>query len=69
MIDWEEARLDGLASELANARWEVCKVGDLLDAARADAFVAAYVGAGGPAETGHLDMLLRLRNVADVLYS
>ena len=60
MIDWEEARLDWAAAELANAAWEV---GD-----RAG-FVAAYVEAGGPAETDHLDELLLLRNVADVLYS
>lgn len=60
IVDWEEARLDWPAAELANAAWE------LRDR---DGFVAAYVAAGGPAETEHLDELVRLRNVADVLYS
>jgi aminoglycoside phosphotransferase (APT) family kinase protein len=60
VVDWEEARLDWLASELANAAWE------LRDP---DGFVAAYVAAGGPAEVEHLVELTLLRNVADVLYS
>jgi len=60
VIDWEEARLDWLASELANAAWEMRDV---------DGFVGAYVDAGGPAETEHLETLVLLRNVADVLYS
>jgi Ser/Thr protein kinase RdoA (MazF antagonist) len=60
VLDWEEARLDWLASELANAAWEVRDV---------DGFVSAYVAAGGPAETEHLGDLVRLRNLADVLYS
>jgi Ser/Thr protein kinase RdoA (MazF antagonist) len=60
MIDWEEARLDWQAWELANAAWEV---------GERDRFVAAYLAAGGPAETEHLDAFTRFRNVADVLYS
>jgi Ser/Thr protein kinase RdoA (MazF antagonist) len=60
VVDWEEARLDWPAAELANAAWEVRDL---------DGFVAAYAAAGGPAETEHLDALVRLRNVADVLYS
>jgi len=60
IVDWEEARLDWLGSELANAAWEMRD---------RDGFVAAYLAAGGPAEVEHLDDLTLLRNVADVLYS
>jgi Ser/Thr protein kinase RdoA (MazF antagonist) len=69
VIDWEDARVDWPAWELANATWEVCKVGDVLDAARADAFVDAYVDSGGPGETEPLAQLIRCRLVADALYS
>jgi Ser/Thr protein kinase RdoA (MazF antagonist) len=58
VIDWDDARLDWQAWELANAAWVF-----------GPAFVDAYVDAGGPAETDHLDELVRFRNVADVLYS
>lgn len=43
VIDREDARVDWLGWELANATWEVCKAGDALDEARAAAFVGAYV--------------------------
>jgi Ser/Thr protein kinase RdoA (MazF antagonist) len=69
VIDWEDARLDWPAAELANAAWEVCRVGDALDPRRVDPFLAAYAGAGGPGEQGPLEPLLRLRLVADLLYS
>jgi Ser/Thr protein kinase RdoA (MazF antagonist) len=69
VIDWEDARADWLAWELANATWEVCKVGDALDEARAAAFVGAYVDARGPGETEPLVRLVRCRLVADLLYS
>jgi Ser/Thr protein kinase RdoA (MazF antagonist) len=58
VLDWEYARVDWPAWELANAAW---KLG-------ADA-VDAYVEAGGPAETGLLPVLTRFRHVNDVLYS
>jgi Ser/Thr protein kinase RdoA (MazF antagonist) len=69
VVDWEEARVDWLSAELANATWEVCKVGDALDDERARDFVRVYVGAGGPAETEPLPELVHVRLVADVLYS
>jgi Ser/Thr protein kinase RdoA (MazF antagonist) len=69
LLDWEHARVDWPAWELANAAWESCKVGDELDPARAETFVAAYVDAGGPGETAPFAELLRLRLVADALYS
>lgn len=69
VIDWEDARLDWPAWELANATWEVCKVGDSLDVGRCRAFVDAYVAADGPAEPEFLPQLVRVRLVADILYS
>jgi len=71
LVDWEEARVDWPAWELANATWEVCKdeASDALDPVRADAFLAAYVAAGGPGELEPFDQLLRLRIVGDALYS
>jgi len=71
VVDWEEARVDWPAWELANATWEVCKdeATDALDPVRADAFLAAYVAAGGPGELEPFEPLLRLRLVADALYS
>jgi Ser/Thr protein kinase RdoA (MazF antagonist) len=69
VIDWEDARVDWPAAELANATWEVCKVGDALDPERAASFLAAYARAGGPGERDFLEPLLRLRLMADLLYS
>jgi Ser/Thr protein kinase RdoA (MazF antagonist) len=58
LLDWEEARVDWPAWELANAAWQV-----------GEELVDAYVTAGGPAETEFLATMLRFRHVADVLYS
>lgn len=71
VVDWEEARVDWPALELANATWEVCKdeSRDALDPGRADAFLAAYAAAGGPGEREPFEPLLRFRLVADALYS
>jgi len=71
VLDWEDARVDWPAWELANATWEVCKdeACDRLDPERSARFVDAYVEAEGPGELGPFDDLLRLRLVADALYS
>ena len=69
LLDWEDARLDWPAWELANATWEACRAGDALDDARAERFLAAYAETGGPGERSAFGPLLRLRLVADVLYS
>lgn len=69
VLDWEDARVDWPAWELANATWEVCKAGDALDPGRAEAFLAAYAAAGGPGERGPFPQLLRFRLAADLLYS
>jgi Ser/Thr protein kinase RdoA (MazF antagonist) len=68
-IDWEDARVDWPACELANATWEVCEVGEAVDPARAKAFLAAYATAGGPGEPEAFEQPLRLRLVADLLDS
>jgi Ser/Thr protein kinase RdoA (MazF antagonist) len=69
VIDWEEARVDWPAAELANAAWEACRVGTALDPVRAESFLTTYVEEGGPGERRELEPLLRLRLVADLLYS
>jgi Ser/Thr protein kinase RdoA (MazF antagonist) len=69
LVDWEDARIDWPAWELANATWEVCRIGDALDDRRAHDFVEAYVSAGGPGETEPFAAMLRFRLVADLLYS
>jgi len=69
LLDWEDARVDWPAWELANAAWEVCKVEDGLDPARTDAFLGAYEDAGGPGEHEPFSLLLRSRLTADLLYS
>jgi Ser/Thr protein kinase RdoA (MazF antagonist) len=71
VLDWEDARVDWPAWELANATWEVCmdEARDALDPERAAAFLDAYTEAGGPGERAPFDELLRLRLVADALYS
>jgi len=71
VLDWEDARVDWPAWELANATWEVCKdeARDRLDPERSARFLDAYAEAEGPGELGPFDDLLRLRLVADALYS
>jgi Ser/Thr protein kinase RdoA (MazF antagonist) len=71
VVDWEDARVDWPAWELANAAWEVCKdeASDRLDPERSARFLDAYAGADGPGELGPFADLLRLRLVADTLYS
>jgi len=71
VVDWEDARVDWPAWELANAAWEVCKdeASDRLDPERSARFLTAYAEAEGPGELAPFDDLLRLRLVADALYS
>jgi Ser/Thr protein kinase RdoA (MazF antagonist) len=72
LIDFEEARLDWTAADLAGAVWEFCKREDYasLDAAEAGEFVAAYRAAGGtspPADDDLLVPLIRVRRILEVL--
>jgi Ser/Thr protein kinase RdoA (MazF antagonist) len=62
MIDWEWARLDWPAVELASATWAFAE-DDV------QAFVRAYVAAGGPGEPEVLTEGRRLHLLANALYS
>jgi Ser/Thr protein kinase RdoA (MazF antagonist) len=62
LLDWEYARLDWPALELANAAWTYSED----DPQR---FVAAYVAAGGPGEPEALQEGIRVRLLANALYS
>ena len=62
-VDWEEAKIDWVACDLANAMWEFCKAAD-------EEFVHAYRDAGGtvpPAEDDTLIPLIRVRRVLEIL--
>ena len=71
IVDWEEAKLDWVAYDLANAMWEFCKSGDVvLNRVAADEFVRAYRDAGGtvpPEEDEALIPLVRVRRVLELL--
>jgi homoserine kinase type II len=56
LIDWDEARIDCFAAELAWSVWEFAKGpdGDRLRPDRAAAFLSAYRRAGGPRYPGTL---------------
>jgi Ser/Thr protein kinase RdoA (MazF antagonist) len=71
ILDWEDARVDWPAWELANTTWEVCKdeARHRLDPERSARFLEAYAEADGPGELASFDDLLRLRLVADTLLS
>ena len=62
VLDWEWARLDWPALELANAAWTFAE-------ADVDAFVAAYVAAGGPGEPEVIEEGMRIFVLANALYS
>jgi len=61
LLDWEYARLEWAALELSNAAWAF-STDDV------DAFVRAYVDAGGPAEPDVLEEGTRIRLLANALY-
>jgi Ser/Thr protein kinase RdoA (MazF antagonist) len=62
LLDWEYARLEWPALELANAAWTYSED----DPPR---FVAAYVRAGGPGEPDVLHEGIRIRLLANALYA
>jgi Ser/Thr protein kinase RdoA (MazF antagonist) len=72
IIDWEEAHIGPLVSELANGVWEFTKskVMDDFDRNAAARFVAAYRAAGGPVPPGEEDLivpLIRAKRVLELL--
>jgi aminoglycoside phosphotransferase (APT) family kinase protein len=62
VIDWEWARLDWPALELALAAWTFAEED-------VDSFVSGYVAAGGPGEPGLLEEARRLQLLVNALYS
>lgn len=62
LLDWEYARLDWPALELANAAWTYNEDDP-------QQFVDAYVAAGGPGEPEALQEGVRIRLLANALYS
>jgi Ser/Thr protein kinase RdoA (MazF antagonist) len=70
VIDWEEARIDWLTWDLANAVGTFCFAGDDLDRPAARGFVDAYREAGGtapPEEEDLLVPLMRAKRILEVL--
>jgi Ser/Thr protein kinase RdoA (MazF antagonist) len=71
IVDWQYARRDWPALELAGMVWDLCSDGTstTLDPARRDQVVGRYVDAGGPGESGVLDPLMRLESLVSALFS
>ena len=70
LLDWEEAHVAPLVSELANAVWEFNQDGDDLDRDAGAVFAAAYREAGGPVPSSEDDLivpLIRAKRVLELL--
>jgi Ser/Thr protein kinase RdoA (MazF antagonist) len=72
LIDWEEAHVAPLVSELANGVWEFTKskVSDDFDRKAGGRFVAGYREAGGPVPPAEEDLivpLIRAKRVLELL--
>jgi Ser/Thr protein kinase RdoA (MazF antagonist) len=71
IVDWQYARRDWPALELAGMVWDLCSDGEstTLDPALRDQIVGRYVDAGGPGEPGALVPLMRLESLVSALFS
>jgi len=71
IVDWQFARRDWPALELAGMVWDLCSSGEstALDSALRDQVVGQYVDAGGPGEPGALEPLMRLESLVSALVS
>jgi Ser/Thr protein kinase RdoA (MazF antagonist) len=71
IIDWQYARRDWPALELAGVVWDLCSDGKstTLDPGLCDEVVRQYVDAGGPGEPGALVPLMRLESLVSALFS
>jgi Ser/Thr protein kinase RdoA (MazF antagonist) len=71
VVDWEEAQVDWLTWDLANAVGTFCSgAGEDLDRAAGERFVAAYRAAGGtaaPRDDELLEPLVRVKRILEVL--
>jgi homoserine kinase type II len=71
IVDWQYARRDWPALELAGMVWDLCWDGNstTLDPALCDEVVGRYLDAGGPGEPGALIPLMRLESLVSALIS
>jgi Ser/Thr protein kinase RdoA (MazF antagonist) len=71
IVDWQYARRDWPAHELAGTVWDLCWDGrsTTLDPALRDEVVREYVDAGGPGEPGAIVPLMRLESLVSALIS
>ena len=71
IVDWQFARRDWPAFELASVAWNLAwdEESDALDTAAREAAIAAYVAAGGPGEPDVLLPMARLETLVTVLFS
>jgi Ser/Thr protein kinase RdoA (MazF antagonist) len=71
IVDWQYARLDWPAFELAGIVWDLAREpgSTAVDPAVRDAVVSEYGTAGGPGEPESLVSLMRLRALAALLFS
>jgi Ser/Thr protein kinase RdoA (MazF antagonist) len=71
VVDWQYARRDWPALELAGVVWDLCWDGKstTLDPALRDAVVRQYVDAGGPGEPAAIVPLMRLESLVSALIS
>jgi Ser/Thr protein kinase RdoA (MazF antagonist) len=69
VIDWQYARLDWPALELAGAAWDLAWDGrsPTIDAALRDDIIRNYVAAGGPGEPAAVVPLMRLESLVSAL--
>jgi aminoglycoside phosphotransferase (APT) family kinase protein len=71
VIDWQYARLDWPALELAGVVWDLAWDGEspTIDVAGCDEIIRRYVDAGGPGEPLFLRPLMRLESLVTALFS
>lgn len=71
IVDWQYARRDWPALELAGMVWDLSSDGEstTLDTALRDQIVGRYVDAGGPGEPRALVPLMRLESLVSALFS
>jgi Ser/Thr protein kinase RdoA (MazF antagonist) len=71
VIDWQHARLDWPALELAGVVWDLAWDGEspTIDVAVRDEIIATYVNAGGPGEPPFVRALMRLESLVTALFS
>ena len=64
VVDWQYARLDWPAFELAGTVWDLAWDGrsTTIDAAVRDEIIRNYLDAGGPGETAAVEPLMRLEH-------